>query len=475
MKDADPVFGCTLYRCIPSVSGNDVQALAEFLRETDGSETKLHRLIEAHPAIVGALGFLEFFSETALTKRGLDNQLIDDRRFRDRPDILAAKLSITTELKSHKLANIIELKGARDSVLTGRGLDRSDALNHALNQLRRYSDWLLEPVNQNALRQYGWDVWKPGKLVVMGSLQNFSNPGQAEKLKQELLQSEGVQLILADELIGLVEATRRRNDGSRLIESFEAIVGFRVDGLASSLILAEGSLAGLVLAKRLLKDAITPYGNVDVRNGLPEGLAHIRELRLQPLASKLQIPFANAVVGFSGARRYGWKPVKWGVVVATFDEAAMLQEIQRRNERNDGARRRREKKKAEEDKRIEEDIRARAVELGQAITQMFPGLSSLEGQTIAQRATLPGSGRIGTNNSFTLAERAWFSVAAYAAYDPLGFRSKRQADSERHRVQDLLTSWGGPNPNSVLRPNLPTREPRKHYARWHYGEDLEDL
>lgn len=60
------------------------------------------------------------------------------------------------------------------------------------------------------------------------------------------------------------------------------------------------------------------YGNVDLTiTGLSSRYQHIRGQRLQPLCRKLGIKYAEAVVGFVGDRRYGFRPRKDGVVVSS--------------------------------------------------------------------------------------------------------------------------------------------------------------
>lgn len=56
-----------LRRCSSPLTEKDVQALAEFLRQsTSPNETHLHSLLEKHPAVLQVLGFHEFVSEFPL-------------------------------------------------------------------------------------------------------------------------------------------------------------------------------------------------------------------------------------------------------------------------------------------------------------------------------------------------------------------------------------------------------------------------
>jgi hypothetical protein len=71
---------------------------------------------------------------------------------------------------------------------------------------------------------------------------------------------------------------------------------------------------------------------------------------------------------------------------------------------------------------------------------------------IAERATVPYSGRVGTNPALRLEETVWLAVAAYAAH--LGFNSRDEADRSQEQVRTLLRAWGGPEPAEVLRSNM---------------------
>ena len=456
----------TLFRSGLRVSQDDVQAFAEFLRHSDGGETQMHRLFEAHPAIIGALGFIEFLSEVPLEKRGADNSLIADTRRRDRADIIAARLSIAPDLQARKFANLIELKGARDPVLESNSQRRSPKVDKAVKELRSYSDWLAEQANKEMLSRFGWNVWSPGKYIIMGSTTEFGHPGLADSLKQQLLDSDGVRLILVDELLALVDRVRTQHSIVLPTAPTEGLVGLNEDGYFSApLIDASGGLAGFVLASQRLTGAVTTYGNIVVSNGVPDGLVHVEELRLQPLARKLNIPFAEAVVGFSGSRRYGYKAEKHGIVVADFDREAIIAAASERDYHNEPRRERREQKRREEAQKqheLEQQARVEALikaePLLNAIREMFPGLPPKIAEDIAVRATQPCSGRVGTSTDFEIKEAAWLAVAAHTAYGHLGLGKTAYANQER--VRSTLLEWGGPRPEEVLRPHLLAPESR---------------
>jgi Rad4 beta-hairpin domain 3/Domain of unknown function (DUF4263) len=328
-----------LFRSGRRLEEADIQALAEYLQAADPSETHLHRLFETHPAIIGVLGFIEFLSEFPLIKRDHGNQTVIDPRYFDRADILAARLDIAPDLRARKFANIIELKGANARVLDAKSRRRSPVLSSAINQVRDYSHWLSElPANRTLLASLGWDVWRPCKMLIMGSRAEFRDPGQLEQLKQELLETDGVQLILTDELLALAEMARRRSLEGAQTTTVESLFGLNDSGrFLASLIVASGGLAGFMLARRRIDGAVTSYGNVDIREAIPSGLVHLTQRRLQPLARKLGVPFAEAVVGFNKFRRNGFQmygPVKSGIVVADFDAQAIRSAFEQREARN---------------------------------------------------------------------------------------------------------------------------------------------
>lgn len=59
------------------------------------------------------------------------------------------------------------------------------------------------------------------------------------------------------------------------------------------------------------------FGNVDLtRQKLSKRYVHVRGKRLQPICRRLRINFLEAVVGFDGSSKYGFRPIKDGVVVS---------------------------------------------------------------------------------------------------------------------------------------------------------------
>jgi len=343
-----------------------------------------------------------------------------------------------------------------------------------------------------ALASFGWEVWQPGKVVIMGSISEFREPGQLEAFKQRLLATGGVRLILTEEFLALVETQRKvQHELVSEVPETQGVVGlYQSNKFAAPLIIASNGLAGLVLAQKRLKHVLTPYGNVDLRTGVPSDLSHLREKRLQPLARKLGIPYAEAIVAFSAVRRR-YLSVKQGIVVADFDVQALLSAHEEREYRN---RPLREKMKAKRLAQAAAEARARRELLEQAkekaavyeqarrgklkrlpvaqrprveaealaqqgilllsfadgIKQMFPALPESRANQIAAHATKPGSRRVGTVRTLSREKAIWLAVAAYAAYRHFGFVSKAEADLHRERVLQLLRSWGGPDPATIL-------------------------
>jgi len=93
------------------------------------------------------------------------------------------------------------------------------------------------------------------------------------------------------------------------------------------------------------------YGNVDLTKTALDGrYRHVSGKRLQPLCRALGIKYAEAVVGWTGSGRYGYKPLMDGVVVSAKALPKLLAAIQARRMRNppeklEQARRRREERR----------------------------------------------------------------------------------------------------------------------------------
>jgi hypothetical protein len=129
--------GPTLYRCCATTE-SDIQALAEFLRTATRPEEELHRLLEATPGVVGALGFCEFVSEFPLIKRDEVDTLAEKRRC-DRADLLAARETglVARSGAPFKSAHVTSSNGddRRDVIANVlKGVDMSDRQKRITNE-----------------------------------------------------------------------------------------------------------------------------------------------------------------------------------------------------------------------------------------------------------------------------------------------------------------------------------------------------
>ena len=202
----------TIYNSSVRPSRGDLVALSEFLnRSTKCSEKDLQRLLEQHPAIIGLLGYCEFFSEYPVYKKDRHNQtVLNDARRRDRADIIAAKHAPVSidPAREYRSTHILELKRA-NLAIAGReiGSRLSIEASQALGQLGDYRRWLTTiPENQTVLSQIGWDVRLPSLSLIMGRDHEFSdNPGQLDEIKSYVLDTHGVMLFTVDDLLTRME------------------------------------------------------------------------------------------------------------------------------------------------------------------------------------------------------------------------------------------------------------------------------
>ncbi|MAX35776.1 MAG: hypothetical protein CME33_04310 [Gimesia sp.] len=93
------------------------------------------------------------------------------------------------------------------------------------------------------------------------------------------------------------------------------------------------------MSNQLLLKIANFYANVDIRNGLPKRYVHVSGKRLQPLCRKLGIKYADALIGFTGSKRRGYKPETDGVIVSKISAPKLLDEIEARTKRNPSAKR----------------------------------------------------------------------------------------------------------------------------------------
>jgi hypothetical protein len=200
-----------IYPAKGPISDGDIRALREFLEQTEGpTERLLHDFLIRHPALIGALDFVAFASELALSKRDDEGRLIArDRRRRNRADLLAARQSAVTRSSGEPFisAHLIELKGPRQPLVRSKeGARLTDAISQAVNQLHDYHRDLTQvPENVAAVRALGWEVQAPSMFLVAGSEREFRDrPAQLETVRDELLRQQ-VCLVLLEDLLRAAE------------------------------------------------------------------------------------------------------------------------------------------------------------------------------------------------------------------------------------------------------------------------------
>jgi hypothetical protein len=67
------------------------------------------------------------------------------------------------------------------------------------------------------------------------------------------------------------------------------------------------------------------YGNYDLtKSPIPRGYTHVKGQRLSATCNKLKLKFVPAVVGFEGDSRYGYRPIKNGVIVTATSAPKLL-------------------------------------------------------------------------------------------------------------------------------------------------------
>lgn len=114
------------------------------------------------------------------------------------------------------------------------------------------------------------------------------------------------------------------------------------------------------------------YGNVDIRASIPDGNQHIKGKRLQPLCRKLDIQYANALVGWTGTKKYP-QPELDGVVVSFDSAPKLIQAITERDERT-------QKRQLRQAKKQQQLLEQKRAEQRQAFFHKYPNASE---ETIA--------------------------------------------------------------------------------------------
>ncbi len=202
------------------------------------------------------------------------------------------------------------------------------------------------------------------------------------------------------------------------------------------------------------------HGTVDVRKGLPAGYTHVPGSRLQPICRKLGIKFAEALVGFverGRKARYGWKPLKDGVVVAKRSAPRLLHAAKEREQRASNRPQRTPEMRASDRRRREErDI----AHLAAAIRLIYPGCPEPTVLVIAAHACEIGSGRVGRTSTLDIADRAEMAVRAHVRHCRTEYehllmnRGRDECAREdarevvRERIEAILNEWEGGDEDS---------------------------
>ncbi len=74
--------------------------------------------------------------------------------------------------------------------------------------------------------------------------------------------------------------------------------------------------------RQTLRSVINSYGNVDTRNGLPDDLVHLDDAAICKVVDELDVPHAEALIGFDNSRGK-YRPLLSGIVVAKLDKEAV--------------------------------------------------------------------------------------------------------------------------------------------------------
>lgn len=183
------------------------------------------------------------------------------------------------------------------------------------------------------------------------------------------------------------------------------------------------------------------FGNVDLtRTTLSKRYQHVSGKRLQPMCRKLGIRFAEAVVGFEGSRRIGWRPKKDGVIVSVQSADKLRKLIEERD-----ARKRpplSPEKRSEQKRRRQEQ---QSTMFAEQIRLAYPSMPEGEELYIARHATEIGSGRIGRTKHEDAVRLAVIAYVRheYTEYDSLlEYMDRDEARGEvYHAIQEKIEEW----------------------------------
>lgn len=413
----------TVIRC-SAFSQRDLDNAIAFKNSASDSETEFHQVLKHNPGIVNLIGFSAFLDEFKLRKRGPEGDLILDPRRRDRADLLVGRDDGQLADASYLTAHILELKSGSLPIYERGGTRFHSRLLKAVEQLADYEKNIREiQENRAIIETCGFRVLYPRKILLAGSREEFHGSPQLWLAARDRLEAEyGVLLLLWDDVLDRVVHA----DLSDLNE-FEALIGYphvSARSVPAVLVVRGGGLSRLVV--RLANG----YGSIDVRGGVPTDLLHVIEPRIQPVARRLSIPYATALVGFTEYMRDRWQAQLEGIVIERTDEDRLRQALDARATRSEVAtpyrKRYREQKQAE---------RVEAFRKG--ILERFPGIEGSLARSIALRACEIGSGRIGTKTG--IKDPFTPAVGAYLLHEVTNYH--RILDEVHEEYRSIERKW----------------------------------
>lgn len=211
-----------IYDAAGAVSEDTLREFAEFLKLENAGETQLHRLLEDHPTLIGALGYVRFLSESRILKLdGEGEVIVDDARRLDRPDVIAAKESPVQTRAGQPFIDVdlIELKGPLAEIASRDGGVRlSEGASDGIGQLDDYKIWLTE-VDENLPQfvELGWRVSSPRRFLIMGRDSEFEGrPDQLSRIKEHVLSQRGVQVYTMDDLFRMAQTSHESGEYARI-------------------------------------------------------------------------------------------------------------------------------------------------------------------------------------------------------------------------------------------------------------------
>ena len=200
---------------VPQLSPDDVRALGQFLNsEAAAYEENFHRLLEDHPALLGALGYVRFLSELPIAKRDSYGLI---SKYKDRPDILAGRPS---KIKPHLLyVDIIELKAIERQISDSVNPQRlSSVAARALSQLYTYEKDLITNMDfQTELNILDFSIAEPQKILILGRDAEFENCPYAYERISAQFRAHNVIHYTGDDFLRMTETALEQKVGSKIV------------------------------------------------------------------------------------------------------------------------------------------------------------------------------------------------------------------------------------------------------------------